>query len=198
MTADEELTTWRAEWQSLGGKEGFGKELVERAAKDARKMKRSAAGEVLGALSSSAVCVGLVVKMHGAAEVTAVTAMILLFNGAWLTHFFTVRAGTFSPEANGLDAFVELTRKRIATAIRWNRYAANWTAILSLLLVPWSVWTFLAHKEAYLAAPWRAFVGFGGWVGIMAALLVFLRWKRAKLVLEQERFEKQVAEVSLT
>ena len=197
MTTDEELATWRTEWQSLGGSEGFGRALVERASRDARQMKWSAAKEILGAAFSTVTCGYLVHRLHGSPEVIAVTALILLFNGAWITHFFAVRAGTFEANAKGLDAFVELTRARMKGSLRWNTFGARSTLVLSAALVPWSVWMFLAHEAAYLAAPWRAFVGFGGWMAIMAGLLVFLRWKRTKLVAELDRFERQVAEVAL-
>jgi len=197
MSADEELEQWKSTWQSLGDKATFATELVDRAAREGRKMKRSAAGEVAGAIVSSGICVWLVVFTKGTIEVAAVTTMILLFNGAWLTHFFTVRAGTFATSGASIDAFVALTRARLSAQLRWSGYAKRWLIVLTALLIPWSIWAFVVHRAAYLAMPWRAAVGFGGWVAILAGVFAFLLWKEKRLEGEIATFEKEVAEAEL-
>lgn len=197
MSKDEELARWQEEWQSLGDEAGLAKELVARAERDGRKLKISAAREVLGAAFAAAVSAWLVVFTKGKLEVVVVAIAIALFSGAWITHFFTVRAGTFAASGQGIEAFVALTRARMAAATRWNRYAMKWNLVLATLLVPWSVWVFIAHLDAYLAAPWRAVVGFGGWVAIMAGLMFFLRVKAKRLRAEEEAFERELAEAAL-
>lgn len=195
--ADAELSTWRGEWQALGGKEDLASQLVARAAKDGRRLRRSAATEVLAATFSSSVCLWLIVRTHGSLEVVAMTGLILLFNGAWLTHFFTLRSDLFRPSAEGIDAFVALTRKRMAAEQRWMRFARLWTAALAVPLVPWSIWVFLAHREAYLAAPWRAVVGFGTAFVILAGVFLYTFRKERRLRREEESFERHVADVQL-
>jgi hypothetical protein len=190
---DTELSAWRSEWQTLGGQEDLATELVARAAKDGRKMRRAAAIEVLAAVFSSSVCLWLVVRFHGSLEITAMTAIILLFNGGWLTHFFTLRAELFRSSGEGLEPFVELTRKRLATELRWTRFARLWMLGLAIPLVPWAMWVFAAHREAYMAAPWRAVVGFGGAAAIFAGVYVWTRRKERRLKGESVRFERHVA-----
>jgi hypothetical protein len=194
---DKELSTWRSEWQTLGGQEDLAAELVARAAKDGRKMRRAAAMEVLGALFSTSVSLWLVVHFRGALEVTAIMTVILLFNGGWLTHFFTTRAQLFDSSAEGLAPFIELTRKRLATELRWARFARRWMMALAIPLVPWAIWVFIGHRAAYMAAPWRAVVGFGGAAAIFAGVYVWTRVKERKLRHESESFERHVADVQL-
>lgn len=194
---DTELSAWRSEWQTLGGQEDLAAQLVARAAKDGRKMRRAAAIEVLAAVFSSSVCLWLVVRFHGSLQVTAMTAIILLFNGGWLTHFFTLRAQLFRSSGEGLEPFVELTRKRLATELRWARFARQWMLALAIPLVPWAIWVFAARREAYMAAPWRAVVGFGGAAAIFAGTLVWTRRKERRLRRESDLFERHVADVQL-
>lgn len=194
---DKELSAWRAEWQALGGKDDLASKLVARAAKDGRRMRFAAAKEVLAATFSSAVCLWLVQRFHGSAEIAVMTAVILLFNGAWLTHFFSSRADLFTPSGEGVDAFIDLTRKRLATETKWARYARLWTAFMSAALTPWSVWVFYAHREAYFVAPWRAVVGFGGAAAIFAGVYMVALRKERKLRAQTEAFESNLAGAEL-
>jgi hypothetical protein len=197
MTEQQELEVWRSEWTSLPDVEMFARELVDRAAREGRSLKRRAAGEIAAVLFSSGMCVWLLVSTHGKLQVVAITVIILLFNGAWITHYFNVRAGTFAASGEGLDAFVGLTRARLSADRRWNHYALRWTQVLAAILLPWSVWMFLDHRDKYLAEPWRALVGFGGAVVILTALFIYLRSKRVKLDADTKRFEEQLHHVEL-
>ena len=196
-SADAELTAWRGEWQALGGKDDLALQLVARAAKDSKRMRRSATGEVLACAFSSAVSFWLIIRSHGAADVVAMTGFILLFNGAWLTHFFTLRADLFGTSGNSVDAFVTLTRRRLAAERRWTRIARRWTLAICAALVPWGIWVLIGHREAYLAAPWRAIVGFGTAAVILAGVLIVMRRKERKVIAEEEAFERHVADVEL-
>jgi len=194
---DVELDGWRAEWQSLGGKEAFAASLVDRAARDGAKMRRAAAREVLAAAFSTGVAMWLIVRTKGALEVVSVTGLIILFNGVWLAHFFTLRSGLFRGSGEGIDEFVALTRRRLATEQRFTRFALRSVGVISATLVPWAIWVFFAHREAYAAAPWRAIVGFGGAAAIFAGVTVFARRKATRLDAEAARFERQVAQAAL-
>ena len=187
---EEELEAWRGQWQALGNTEDRAEMLVARAARDGRRMRRDALGEVLGVVVSSSICFWLVVRTSGAAPVVAVTAIILLFNGAWLTHYLTLRAGLFASSGEGVDVFVALTRKRLATELQWMRFARRWTLVLCGTLVPALVWLVLARWERYVQEPWRAVVGFGVAAAIFASLLLWMAHKARKLRAEQDRFER--------
>lgn len=191
---DAELTAWRGEWQALGGKDDLAAELVARASKDGRRMRLAALGEVLGAAFSTSFCAWLLVRSHGKIEIVAMTGLILLFNGAWLTHFFTVRNGLFATGGEDALAFASLTRRRLATQRRWTVAARRWTVALAALLVPWAIWFFLAHKAAYVAEPWRAVVGFGTAAAIFAGVYGYTRIKERRLRAEEEAFERHLAE----
>lgn len=197
---DAELATWRGEWQALGGEDDFAPQLVARAAKDGRRMRLGAAAEVVAATFSTSFCVWLLVRSHGSAQVVAMSAFILLFNGAWLTHFFTMRAGLFGNHAVGEGAlvFVELTRRRLATQRQWMVAARRWTLALGAIVFPWAIWVFLAHKEMYMAEPWRAVVGFGGVVVILGGVYAWTHVKERRLRAEGEAFERHIEEVKLT
>lgn len=196
-TSDAELLSWREEWQSLGGQEDFAAELVARAAKDGRRMRRAAAAEVLAAAFSSGLSAWLIIHTEAAIEVVAITAFVLVFNGAWLTHFFLLRAQLFATSGQGADAFVELTRRRLATELRWVTVARKWCVVLAAIVTPWGVWTFFRHKDAYLAEPWRAIVGFGGAAVIFAFVWMQTRRKERKVRAEEMAFERHLADVGL-
>ncbi|MDB4941592.1 MAG: hypothetical protein JWP97_1126 [Labilithrix sp.] len=191
---DHELGAWRAEWNTLGGREDLAAELVARAAKDGSRMRRAAVAEVLGAVFSSSICVWMVVRSHASLEITAMTAVILLFNGGWLTHFFTLRARLFGAAGEGLAPFIDLTRQRLATELRWARLARRWMMALAAPLLPWAAWVLAAHRGAYLAAPWRAVVGFGGAAAIFGGVWVWTLRRETRLRGESELFERHLAD----
>jgi hypothetical protein len=196
--SDDELNGWRSEWQRLGQTQGTAEELVRRASKDLRRMRAAAMAEVLAALCSSAFSVWLVVRSHGAVEIASIAATVLAFNGAWLTHYFSVRQGVLSPSAGSTREYVELTRKRLQVEQRWNQNARRWTLALSVVLLPWCVWMFTGHFEFYRAAPWRGVVGFGGMFVILGGLFAFMHRKRQTIGKKIEAFERQIADLELT
>jgi hypothetical protein len=59
------------------------------------------------------------------------------------------------------------------------------------------LWFFVAHRQAYLAAPWRAVVGFGGAAAILAGIAQWARRKEKTLRAEEEAFERHLAEVQI-
>ncbi len=197
MTDDRELEGWRREWQQLGGKADFATAVAARAARDGKRMRRGAAAEVLGVVFSSSVSLWLVVRSRGALDLAVVAGIILLFNGGWLTHFFTVRGALFASSGEAASAFVALTRKRLAAERQWARFAKVWMTALGVALVPWGIWFFVAHQEGYRAAPWRAVVGFGGAAAIFAGGFLWMVRKEKRLGSEAERFERQVADVDI-
>jgi hypothetical protein len=194
---DEELGRWRAEWQALGGKDDLATKLVARAVSDGRRLRRNAAVEVLASACVISFFVWRVLRSHGSPQDVVLTALISLFIGAWLTHFFTVRADLFGSSAEGVEAFIALTRRRLGAELKWARAARRWTLALSVLLLPWEVWMFLAHQDFYAAAPWRAVVGFGGIAVILACVYVGTLRKERKLRAEEEAFERNVTDVEL-
>jgi hypothetical protein len=194
---DPELAAWRGEWQGLGGTEDFAAQLVARARKDGRRLRRSAAVEVTAAALSSTFAIWLVVHRRGALEAVLLMALILLFNGAILAHFFTVRAGTFASSGDGVEAFVALTRRRFRTQKRWAGYARRWLLVLLVAVVPWAALMLHAHWDGYAAQPWRGVVGFGGIFVIAGGVLAWIRRTELRLVQESEAFERQLADVQL-
>ncbi len=197
--ADPELERWQGEWQALGGKDDLAALLVARAAKEGRRLRRAALGEVVGAAFSTAICGWLVVRSHGRLEVVAVAGLILLFNGAWLTHFFTSRSGLFGSPSDGGDgalvtAFAVHSRRRLRAERRWTVFARRWMAALGVLLVPWGIWFFIANRVAYRAQPWRGVVGFGVAAAIFAGVYLWAGVKERRLRGEEEALERLLAD----
>ncbi|MFO0741050.1 MAG: hypothetical protein U0270_34445 [Labilithrix sp.] len=193
MTEEEkELEMWREEWQSLGGREGMMNELVAQAKRDATRIRRSKLTEVgAGVLACS---VGLWFAMGGKPVAIVLCAGLFLFNGIWLTRLFTLRA---EEQGTPLDDFVALRRKRLELDLKWNTFARRATIGLGLALVPWAAWMAWTGRAFYAAEPWRAAVGFGGIVVILAGVLYALAEARSKIGTERERFETLVAERTL-
>jgi hypothetical protein len=141
---------------------------------------------------SSSICFWLIVRTHGAAEVEAITGLILLFNGAWLAHYLGVRADLFATSGEGVDAFVALTRKRLAVERRWMRIARRWTLVICAAVVPVLVWILAVRWDRYLQEPWRGVVGVGVAASIFVGVFVWMGHKDRKLRTEQERFERYI------
>lgn len=189
---DPELSSWQREWQTLGRGEDFAAALSERARRDGRRMRASALGEVLGVVFSTSVCVWLSVRSHGAIEVVAVVTFILVFNGAWLTYLFTLREGAFSSSGESTDAFIELTRRRIAIDKRWVLFGRRWTLGILAFVAPWAVWFSYRHYAVYRAEPWRAAVGFGSVALILGGLFLWLRRKERRIRQDEAAFEAEL------
>lgn len=191
-----ELESWKAEWQSLGGREGLAAELAERVRKDGRRLRRTFAVEALAALAVTGYCAGLLLR-NPKPVVVAYCVVALLFNGVWMTRLLTLREGTMRAVGEGLDAHLDLTRRRLADDLRWNHFTRRGVQVLAVLLTPWSIWMLVEGREFYAAAPWRAVVGFGGLVVILAAITITQRRKQKKLEAERARFEALVGERTL-
>ncbi len=197
---DPELETWKREWQELGGEEELARELAARVASDRRRVWRSAIRELLGAAFSTALSFWLIARSHGELVTIAVCGTVLIFNGVWTTRLFVLRESflrSSSFEGKGLDSFVDLTRHKLIDDLKWNAFARIALIVLLLVLVPMSVWAFVARYEMYRAEPWRAYVGFGVAFGIFGACFFVGQRKRRRLIRESERFELLVAERSL-
>jgi hypothetical protein len=194
---DAELTNLRAEWQALGAQSDFAESLVRRARRHRRRVKQRAALEVLGVLFLSAVMSWLIVRRHGDIEVVLVAAVILLFVGAWIFHFFEVHAKFFASHAGDVATFVSLTRDQLAGARKWNRFARAWLGISCALLVPWGFWTAWNHRSLYAAEPWRAVVGYGVAITVFVLSFAYNSKNERNLRREQEAFERQLEDASL-
>jgi hypothetical protein len=187
---------WRNEWESLGGRDDLAKTLEKNVAKDATKWKRAVALEVLAAIFSSSVSMFFAIASHGAPTAVAMCAGIYLFNGVWLTRLFTIR-GDDKAAGTGLDAFVELTRKRLDADLRWNAFARRSCQVLGVVATAWSIWMLIEGWKFYLAEPWRGVIGFGGIYVILAGLFYALGRKRKKIAETREHFETLLAERTL-
>lgn len=197
MNHDPELESLRADWQTLGDGTQLSSSLLARVERDSGKMKWAAAKEVLAAIFSTTTISLITIRKNGTPELIVLTALICLFNGAWLTHFFTTRASIFSASGRSLDAFVSLTRERGQVELRWVTFARRWQYAIGIAILPVLVWFFFANREAYLASPWRMVVGFGGAGLIFAGVLIYLNIKERKLKAEADAFERAVASASL-
>lgn len=125
------------------------------------------------------------------------TIPLLVFFGAWLARFFEVRRGLFRAPGESVAAFVELTRKRLATEIEWLRFATRSTMLPGGAVVFWAAWAFVRYFDKYAAAPWRAVLGFGGALVILGGLAWWLPRKQVRLIAELARFEEIVGRATL-
>ncbi len=197
MTEERELEGWKNEWQALGGRDSLATELAARVERDARRIRRAVAVEIAASVFAVSVTVWGVVRTRGDVRVAVACAAILVFTGVWISQLTALRLPSLRQHGTGLDAFVELTRRRLTDELRWVSFADRAMLVLGVLLVPWSVWMFFSHAARYAAEPWRAFVGFG-----TAALVFVLAWvksrrRRRAVTAERDRFESIVAERTL-
>jgi hypothetical protein len=194
---DNELERWRSEWQELGGREGWERELSVRVVRDGRRIRHDTAVEIGATLVAILACVWFILRSHGEVVTTVTCASILVFRGIWVTRLLTLRSGTRQVDGTALDAFVEVTRLRLTDDLRWNTFVRRAIVGLMVIDVPYSCWAFVSHRAFYTAEPWRAIVGLAADKIILLALLVLQYRRRRALEAERERFESMVAERTL-
>jgi hypothetical protein len=178
----------------MGGREGLASELSARVVRDGKRIRRSLTAEVAGGLFAVGLSIALVVRMHGEAVTTVVCAGVLVFTGVWTSRIFALRQGSLRATTEGLDTFVELTRRRLDDDLRWVVFATRAMQILTALLVPWAIWALVARWSVYSAEPWRGIVGFGTAGALIAASFLKYRIKRRSVLQDRERFEALVAD----
>jgi len=198
MTDEEkELAGWRAEWQTLGDVSALTAELSARCARDGRRLRRSLARELVAAAFSSVVAAGLIVRTRGLLPVVVICSAILVFNGVWATRFLLAQNAVLGEEGEGLDAFVSLTRRRLASERSLSRFAWNANVAISAFLGPAIAWLLVARWERYREHPWNGVVGVSIAVVIHVGVFLVLRRKRAHLDEEERRFEELVTRGTL-
>jgi hypothetical protein len=188
-----ELDGWQEEWRALGDGAALADALAERCARDGRRIRRSLAIELIAGIVSSAIVIALIVRAHGAAPVTVICGAILAFNGAWVTRFFVARRGELSPAGEGLDRFVELTRRRLASDRALARFASRANLVIACLLVPALTWLLADRWERVRLRPIPVALAVAFAILIHVGALLWTRRKQRGLVEEEARFEALIA-----
>ena len=194
---DTELEGWRQGWQALGGRADLARSLAERVKQDGRRLQRELVSEMAWAAASSALCVWLLVDSGGKPVVAVACAGTLLFTGAWVTRLLTLKYGAASGADSGLDAFVELTRRRLADELKWQLYRRRSLDVAALLIVPWTIWALTERYSLYRAQPWVGIAEVGLLVGLLVGLFIHLPRKIRALEAARDRFEALVDERTL-
>jgi hypothetical protein len=194
---DDELEGWKQQWQALGGREDLTCALAERVQRDGRSIRRELAVELSAAAGSTALCVWLLVDSRGKPVVAVACAAILFFTGVWVTRLLTLKQGSARAEGSGLDAFIELTRRRLADDVKWHDFRRRCLPILTLLLVPWLIWAVSQRAALYGEKPWLAMLELGALVGLLIWSFIHLPRKVRALETARDRFEALVDERTL-
>jgi hypothetical protein len=194
---DSELEGWQQDWQALGGREDLARSLAERVQRDGRRIRRELVVEMAAAAGSTALCVWLLVDSRGKPVVAVACAGVLLFTGVWVTRLLTLKQGSSRAEGSGLDAFIELTRRRLTDDVEWHSFRRRSLPILTVLLVPWLVWAISQRASLYGAEPWRGVAELGILVGVLIWSFIHLPRKVRTLEAARDRFEALIDERTL-
>ena len=116
----------------------------------------------------------------------AVAIASLLFVGADITYLFSNRAGLLRAAATTTDEWMVLLRKQVDADLRWNRFLIGVCTVAAVFGAVWAPWMFWTFADEYLAAPWRAVIGFGGYFALVFGMLAWFRRTRRRLVARQE------------
>jgi hypothetical protein len=156
---------------------------------EVRRFRRRQQGKVAIEVVASAVLVGVagwILSRSPPPAAIAILIAALLFVGVDLTYLFTNRAGLLRASASTTDEWLALLRKQADADLRLNRFATRVCIVAAIIGVGWAPWMFFTFPAEYMAAPWRAVVGFGGYFAFVGATLLWLRWKRRQLVARRE------------
>lgn len=194
---DVELEDWKRQWQGLGGREDLARSLAERVARDGRKVRRDLALEMVAAAASTATCVWLLVDSNGKPVVAVACAGILFFTGVWVTRLLTLKYASARAEISGLDAFIGLTRQRLADEIKWQTFRRRALNVMTLLIVPWTIWAISERFALYPRNPWLGVAELGLLLGILIAAFTHLPRKIRRLQASLQRFDALVDDRTL-
>jgi hypothetical protein len=194
---DTELEGWKREWQSLGGRDDLARSLAERVQQDGRRLRRELVAEMAWAAGSTALCLWLLVDSEGKPVVAVACAGTLLFTGVWVTRLLTLKYGAANAADSGLDAFVELTRRRLADDLKWHLFRRRSLDIAALLIVPWTLWAISERYSLYRAEPWVGVAEVGLLIALLIGLFIHLPRKIRSLEAARQRFEALVDDRTL-
>jgi hypothetical protein len=195
---DTELEGWKQEWQSLGGRSDLARSLAERVKQDGRRLQRELVTELAWAAGSTALCVWLMVDSGGKPVVAVACAATLLFTGVWVTRLLTLKYGPSNGADSGLDAFVELTRQRLAADLKWHLFRRRSLDVATLFTVPWTVWAILERYSLYTAQPWVGVAEVGLLIALLVGMFIYLPRKIRALEAARDRFEALVDDRTLS
>lgn len=194
---DTELEGWRQGWQSLGGRDDLARSLAERVRADGRRLRRELVTEMAWAAASTALCLWLLVDSGGKPVVVVACAGVLVFTGVWVTRLLTLKYGASADAASALDAFVELTRRRLAQDLKWHLFRRRSLDIATLCIVPWVAWALSERYSLYRAEPWLGVAEVGLLVALLVGLFIYLPRKVRALQAACDRFEALVDDRTL-
>jgi hypothetical protein len=194
---DDELERWKLQWQALGGREDLARSLAQRVAIDGRKIRRELMLEVAAAAASTATCVWLLVDSRGKPVVVAACAGVLLFTGVWVTRLLSLKQASAGAEVSGLEAFLQLTRQRLVDEIKWQTFRRRSLNVMTLLVVPWTVWALFHRYPVYQSHPLQGTAELGLLLGILMALFIHLPRKIRSLEAGLQRFDALVDDRTL-
>ncbi len=194
---DLELERWQRQWQALGGREDLARSLAARVQHDTSRIRRELALELAAAAGSIALCLWLVVHHEGKLVVTAICAVSLVFTGVWVTRLLTLKLSSSPAETSGLDAFVELTRRRLADDIQWHTFRRRSLVVLVPLLLPLTAWAAVARYDHYRAQPWLAAAEGALLVGLVVGAALHINHKLRCLESARARFDALVDDRTL-
>ena len=197
MQPDVELEEWKRQWQELGGREDLSRSLAERVARDGRKARRDLALEMVAAAASTATCVWLLVDSRGKPVVAVACAGVLLFTGVWVTRLLTLKHASSRAEISGLDAFIALTRQRLTEEIAWQAFRRRALNVLTLLIVPWTIWAVWQRYPLYRSNPLLGVAEVALLVGILIVAFIRLPRKLRGLQDSLRRFDALVDDRTL-
>jgi hypothetical protein len=194
---DSELEGWRRGWQALGGRDDLARSLAARVQADGRRLRRELITEMGWAAASSALCVWLLVESEGKPVVAVACAGSLLFTGVWVTRLLSLKYGGEKGADSGLDAFVELTRRRLADDLKWHLFRRRSLDIAALLMVPWVAWALSERYSSYRAEPWVGLAEVGLLIALLVGFYIHLPRKVRALEAARDRFEALVEDRTL-
>ena len=197
MSDDTELEDWRRQWRELGGRDDLARSLSERVGKDRQRLWRELIAECVAAAASTLLCVWLLVDSRGKPVVVVACAGALLYTGAWVTRLLTLKLAAARTDAVALEAFIELTRRRLAADIRWQTFEWQSVRVMPLLVLPWALWAVWHRYSLYVSEPWRAATELGLLVGLGVGAFIRIPRKLRRLEAARDRFEALIDERTL-
>ena len=185
-----EMATWARDWQTLG-ETAWTTRLPRRVQRDARNLRREVAGQLL-AMGFSSTLVSVLAWSLPRPEVLALAGIVLTFNAVTLLGNVRERARLLSAVGTGTEAFVELTRRRLDSALRTAQTARRTTWGLAAALAPACLLVYVQNADRYRQNPWSAVLGFGTIVVALALVLARAPQREARLAGELDSFVREL------
>lgn len=149
--------------------------------KERRRLQMSFVTETLAALLVVVFWIVLWLKKVPMRQpLHAIGAVSILFVLVWVARYLSNLKPVWSAPAEDREMLLHYVYKRQIARVEWLSFYQRAMVGLAVVLALWTPWMFWSFRDAYMSQPWRAMVGFGGWIVILGIVFAVVNKRKQR------------------